>query len=151
MPTTILPLALRLSRTHGQHRQNLVRNMVVVTLVGADGNFGHKVLPVLVAEETISEVRCLSRKSTGKSISKKVKYIKVDYSDPGDLENALGGSDILINAMGTNLDHLKNKVALVDAAAAVGVRIYIPRLCSHAPRYLTVANLGSIPMSRQSL
>ncbi len=102
--------------------------MVVVTLVGAGGNFGYKVLPVLVAEETISEVRCLSRKSTGKSTSKKVKYINVDYSDPADLENALAGSEILINAMGTNLDHLKNKVALVDVAAAVGVRIYIPRL-----------------------
>lgn len=107
--------------------------MVVVALVGAGGNLGHKVLPVLVAEETVSEVRCLSRNSSGESIAtSKVKYIKVDYSDPADLEKALAGSDVLINTMGTNLDHLKSKVALVDAAAAVGVRVYVPRLIAYS-------------------
>jgi saccharopine dehydrogenase-like NADP-dependent oxidoreductase len=106
--------------------------MVVVTFVGAGGNLGYKALPVLVADEFISEVRCLSRDSTGQSTSTKVKYIKVDYSNSTDLEKALSGSDVLINAMGTNLDHFKAKVALVNAAAAVGVKVYIPRLTAYS-------------------
>lgn len=118
--------------------------MVVVTLVGASGNFGQKVLPVLVAEVSISEVRCLSRNSSEKSTSEKVKYIQVEYSNLADLKKALAGSDVLINAMGTNLDHLKSKVALVDAAASVGVKIYIPRSTS-VLWYLTCSEFGVDP------
>jgi len=51
---------------------------------------------------------------------------KIDYADPATLENALEGCDVLVNAMGTNGDHESNKVALVDIAAKVGVKVYIP-------------------------
>ena len=101
--------------------------MVVVALVGANGNLGHKIVPVLATEESVSEVRCLSRNSPKASSPNKVKYVKVNYSKPSGLEKALEGCDVLINVMGTNLDHLRSKIALVDAAAAAGVRVYIPR------------------------
>ena len=32
-----------------------------------------------------------------------------------------------INAMGTNTDHVQNKINLVDAAGNVGVQVYFPR------------------------
>jgi uncharacterized protein YbjT (DUF2867 family) len=101
---------------------------IVVALVGAAGNLGHRLLPALVSESSISAVHCLSRNAPKDSpSSSKVKYFQVDYTAQDSIKNALKGCDVLINAMGTNLDHLKNKVALVDAAADVGVKVYIPR------------------------
>jgi len=101
--------------------------MTTVALVGATGNFGHKLLPYLVAEESIVEIRCLSRHPRQSHTSQKVKDVKVDYQNLGALGSALGGCDVLINAMGTNMDHLSSKKALVDAAAITGVKVYIPR------------------------
>ena len=119
--------------------------MVVVALVGANGNFGHKLVPILAAEESITEVRCLSRGSSTESSANKVSHFKVDYSNPEELKKVLKGCDVLINAMGTNLDHLKNKVALVDAAAEAGVTVYIPRSFASALTYLTCSEFGVDP------
>ena len=104
--------------------------MVIIALVGATGNFGHKILPILTAEPTITEIRSLSRHARSSHGSFKVKDLKVDYQSTESLENALRGCDVLINAMGTNLDHLSSKKAIVDAAANVGVRVYFPRSAS---------------------
>ena len=101
--------------------------MVVVALVGANGNFGHKIVPVLAAEESITEVLCLSRRASQEASPNKLRFVEVDYSNPRELEEALRGCTVLINVMGTNMDHLKNKVALVDAAAIAGVTVYFPR------------------------
>lgn len=106
--------------------------MVVVALVGANGNLGHKIVPVLAAEESITEVRCLSRSASQEASPNKVQFVEVDYSNPTELEEAIRGCDVLINVMGTNIDHLKNKVALVDAAAVAGVTVYIPRYFTSA-------------------
>ena len=38
------------------------------------------------------------------------------------------GCDLLIKAMGTNMDYLENKVRLVDVATEVGVKVYFPSL-----------------------
>jgi aspartate-semialdehyde dehydrogenase len=101
--------------------------MVSVGLVGATGNFGRKLIPVLTSDRAITEVRSLSRRAQPSPKSPKVKNVPVNYSDSASLEHALQGCDVLINAMGTNLDHLTSKKALVDAAAKVKVKIYFPR------------------------
>jgi len=101
--------------------------MAIVALVGASGNFGHKLVPTLAADERISEVRCLSRDSVKESGDSKIKYWRVDYNDSASLEKALKGCDVLVNAMGTNGDYLRNRVLLVDAAARTGVKVYFPR------------------------
>jgi aspartate-semialdehyde dehydrogenase len=101
--------------------------MTIVALVGATGNFGHKLLPALEEDTRISKIHSLSRKAGQESVSGKVINFKVNYADPKALEDALEGCDVLINAMGTNGDYEQNKVALVDVAAKVGVKLYIPR------------------------
>jgi len=100
--------------------------MATVALVGSSGNFGHKILPVLIASEAIKSVHNLSRHAS-KASSAKVEHFQVDYANIKPLEDALRGCDVLINAMGTNLDHAQNKINLVDAAANAGVKIYFPR------------------------
>lgn len=100
--------------------------MATVAFVGASGNFGHKILPVLIASESITSIHNLSRHAST-APSAKVKQFQVDYTDVRNLEQALQGCDVLINAMGTNLDHYQNKINLVDAAVNVGVKIYFPR------------------------
>jgi putative NADH-flavin reductase len=101
--------------------------MAVVALVGASGNFGHKLVPTLADDARISEVRCLSRESIKEPGNAKIKYYRVDYTEPASLDNALKGCNVLVNAMGTNGDYLRNRVQLVDAAARTGVKVYFPR------------------------
>ena len=101
--------------------------MATVALVGGSGNFGYKLLPVLIAADSISKVHTLSRNASDASTAGKMEHFQVDYTDATSLENALKGCNVFINVMGTNGDHLQNKVNLVDAAARVGVKIYIPR------------------------
>ena len=100
--------------------------MATVALVGATGSLGHVVLPHLAASDAIKKVVCISRKER-KSDDPKVKYVKVDYTKPETLENALKGCDVLINTMGTEGNYEESKHALVDAAAKAGVKFYIPR------------------------
>jgi len=100
--------------------------MATVALVGATGSLGHVVLPHLAASDAIKKVVCISRKER-KSDDPKVEYVKVDYTKPETLENALKGCDVLINTMGTEGNYEESKHALVDAAAKAGVKFYIPR------------------------
>jgi saccharopine dehydrogenase-like NADP-dependent oxidoreductase len=100
--------------------------MATVALVGSKGSLGYKVLPELVASSAISKIHCLSRKSA-KSDDAKVEYFQVDYKKPETVERALKGCDVLINTMGTEGNYEESKHALVDAAAKVGVKFYIPR------------------------
>ena len=100
--------------------------MATVALVGSSGNFGYKILPELIASEAVKSIHNLSRHASN-ARSAKIKHFQVDYTNVKTLEEALRGCDVLINAMGTNLDHLQNKINLVDAAANVGVKIYFPR------------------------
>jgi uncharacterized protein YbjT (DUF2867 family) len=113
-----------------------------VALVGSSGNFGHKILPVLIASEAIKSVHNLSRHASNAS-SAKVKHFQVDYADVKTLEEALRGCDVLINVMGTNLDHVQNKINLVDAAANVGVKIYFPRSVENETMIFNVQRVRS--------
>lgn len=103
--------------------------MVVVGLVGASGNFGHKILPVFLADDFITGVYVLSRsRRTSKAeADAKARHVQVDYSDSASIRKALQGCDVLINAMGTNMDHQDNKFKLIDAAVDAGVKVYFPR------------------------
>jgi len=119
--------------------------MATIALVGATGNFGHKLLPILSSESSFAEIRSLSRHARSSPDLPKIKSVKVDFTDSTSLENALRGCDALINAMGTNLDHLSSKKALVDAAAKVGVKIYIPRCGSFPDHSLIASEFGVDP------
>jgi putative NADH-flavin reductase len=101
--------------------------MVVVGLVGASGNFGHKILPVLLADDFITGVHVLSRHASKDTTDPKTRHVQVDYSDSASIRKALQGCDALINAMGTNMDHQDNKFKLIDAAVDAGVKVYFPR------------------------
>jgi putative NADH-flavin reductase len=104
--------------------------MSTIALVGASGNLGHKLLSVLEAADTVSCIHSLSRHVFTTPTSPKVKTFQVDYLNLQHLEDAIRGCDVLINAMGTNTDHVQNKINLVDAAAKVGVKVYFPRSLS---------------------
>jgi uncharacterized protein YbjT (DUF2867 family) len=100
--------------------------MATVAIVGAKGNLGYKFIPELIASDAIKKVHCLSRRAET-SDNSKVQWFKVDYSEPETVEKALRGCDVLINLMGTQGDYEKAKHTLVDSAAKVGVKFYIPR------------------------
>jgi saccharopine dehydrogenase-like NADP-dependent oxidoreductase len=100
--------------------------MATVALVGATGNVGQVLTPILAKSDYIKAIHSLSRRNLKFSDSK-VKNFVVDYKKPETLETALKGCDVLINMMGTEGDFEQSKHALVDAAAAAGIKFYIPR------------------------
>jgi uncharacterized protein YbjT (DUF2867 family) len=100
--------------------------MATVALVGAIGTLGSHLLPELAASDAINAVHSLSRRAIPYG-GAKVKNFQVDYKDPKSVEAALKGCDVLINTMGTEGDFHESKHALIDAAAKVGVKYYIPR------------------------
>lgn len=100
--------------------------MATVALVGATGTLGSHLLPELITSDAIKVVHSLSRRAIPDG-GAKVKNFQVDYKDPKSVEGALTGCDVLINTMGTEGDFHDSKHALIDAAAKVGVKYYIPR------------------------
>jgi len=100
--------------------------MATVALVGATGSLGQVLFPTLVKSDYIKEIHSLSRRDL-KLPGSKVKNCQVDYTKPETLKAALKGCDVLINTMGTEGNYEQSKHALVDAAAAAGVKFYIPR------------------------
>jgi uncharacterized protein YbjT (DUF2867 family) len=100
--------------------------MATVALVGATGTLGSHLLPELASSDAIKVVHSLSRRAIPDG-GAKVKNFQVDYKDPKSVEAALRECDVLINTMGTEGDFHASKHALIDAAANVGVKYYIPR------------------------
>jgi len=101
--------------------------MTVVALVGASGNFGQKVLPVFEADARITKIHSIARSRPAKpSASPKTTHLQADFADPHSLDSALQGCDVLVNVIGTNLDHMSSKGALVDAAVRARIKVYFP-------------------------
>ena len=100
--------------------------MATIAIVGATGSLGQVMTPLLEKADSVKAIHSLSRRDL-KFPGSKVKNFKVDYKKPETLEAALKGCDVLINTMGTEGNYEESKHALVDAAAAAGVKFYIPR------------------------
>lgn len=100
--------------------------MTTVAIVGAAGSLGQVMTPILANSDAVKEIRSISRRDLTFD-SPKIKNFMVDYTKPETLEAALKGVDVLINTMGTEGNYEQSKHALVDAAAASGVKFYIPR------------------------
>lgn len=101
--------------------------MSVIALVGAGGNLGRYVLFGLKNSPYNFEIRTLSRKSTPPKGSDSKHHLQVDFNNEEQLKETLRGCEFLINCMGTSGDYHSSKMALVHAAAAVGVFGYITR------------------------
>ncbi|KAL9111545.1 MAG: hypothetical protein Q9227_004033 [Pyrenula ochraceoflavens] len=114
-----------------------------IAVIGAGGNIGKAVLPLLQAASF--DITVISRKNSTSTFPSDVRSIKCDYS-PDRLTEALHGQDAvlcLINSDSTDFEAVES--VIVDAAGAAGVKFFVPsefghdttdeRVVSHLPLF----------------
>ncbi|KAK7425520.1 hypothetical protein QQZ08_007961 [Neonectria magnoliae] len=102
------------------------KNTVVraVALAGAGGNLGQQVLAALLTAGF--DVTVLApRGREPASYPTQVRVVEVDYELPSSLLDALRGIDAVVSTLGKQTG-LQCQFALIDAAAVVGVKRFIP-------------------------
>ncbi|KAI0166923.1 NAD(P)-binding protein [Hypoxylon sp. FL1284] len=93
-----------------------------VAIAGASGNVGPSLVKQLL--EDGFQVTALTRKGATHTFPASVTAVEVDYASPASLEAALRGQDAVISAVG--FDGLPQQLPLVSAAAAAGVKRFLP-------------------------
>ncbi|KAJ5784448.1 NAD(P)-binding protein [Penicillium pulvis] len=99
----------------------MVRPIKKVALAGVNGNLGPAIFQHLRSR---FEITVLSRQDSNHTFPPESKVCRVDYNSPSSLISALRGQDAVVStlpALALNQQH-----QLIDAAAAVGVRRFIP-------------------------
>ena len=71
-----------------------------VTLFGGTGLIGGFLLDLLLADQTISKVRVVTRKSLVKQHDK-MEVFEIDFSKPEEIERSIGGSKVVFSCIGT--------------------------------------------------
>uniref|UniRef100_A0A060SY51 ARAD1A09636p n=1 Tax=Blastobotrys adeninivorans TaxID=409370 RepID=A0A060SY51_BLAAD len=95
-----------------------------VALIGASGNLGPAVLNQLL--EAVFDVTVLTRQESNKTFDTRAKVAKVDYGSLDSLKNAFSGQDVVVSTLGVGAVPRDTHLRLVDAAAAAGVKRFIP-------------------------
>ena len=91
-----------------------------IAVAGATGNLGPAVVKALVDAGFSATVLSASGKTD--SLPAQVKTVKVDYSSPESITNALKGQDAFVSLIPKH----EEQPALIDAAIAAGVKYFIP-------------------------
>ncbi|KAL6404559.1 2-amino-3-carboxymuconate-6-semialdehyde decarboxylase [Ilyonectria robusta] len=101
-------------------------NIVIkaVALAGAGGNLGQQVLAALLNAGFDVTVLVYSG-SKPVSYPTQVRVLEVDYESPDSLLDALRGIDAVVSTLGKKTG-LQCQFALIDAAATVGVKRFVP-------------------------
>lgn len=71
-----------------------------VTLFGGTGLIGGFLLDLLLADQTISKIRVVTRKSLVKQHDK-MEVFEIDFSKPEEIERSIGGSKVVFSCIGT--------------------------------------------------
>jgi len=71
-----------------------------VTLFGGTGLIGGFLLDLLLADQTISKVRVVTRKPLVKQHDK-MEVFEIDFSKPEEIERSIGGSKVVFSCIGT--------------------------------------------------
>lgn len=95
-----------------------------VAIAGATGNVGPAVLDQL--SQAGFELTVLTRKDSNSNVHKGAKVVKVDYESLDDLKQALSGHDVVVSTLNVGAVPRDIHIRLVDAAAAAGVKRFIP-------------------------
>mgnify|MGYP005989233773 FL=1 len=71
-----------------------------VTLFGGTGLIGGFLLDLLLADQTISKIRVVTRKPLVKQHDK-MEVFEIDFSKPEEIERSIGGSKVVFSCIGT--------------------------------------------------
>ncbi|KAA8900234.1 hypothetical protein TRICI_006238 [Trichomonascus ciferrii] len=96
-----------------------------VAIIGLGGTLGQPLIRAFTSETFrdlyAKPIKGLTRDPSKYESTDEVEYLKGDLSDPESLKQSLEGVDILVDATSIKA----NKIPLVDAAKAAGVKLYV--------------------------
>ncbi|KAF8536688.1 hypothetical protein BDD12DRAFT_849947 [Trichophaea hybrida] len=100
-----------------------------VALLGATGFMGKPITPTFISAlqaKKISRLVILTRDASNmQPFDEAVEVRQISYDEKSQVVDALKGVDVLISTMGTKGDVKQIKQNLVEAAAEVGVKVYV--------------------------
>ncbi|KAJ5399676.1 hypothetical protein N7465_010165 [Penicillium sp. CMV-2018d] len=97
---------------------------IKVALAGASGNLGPAVLKQLL--NAGFDVTILTRQGSDKTFDSRAHVAQVDYESLDSLKAALSGQDAVVSTLNVGAVPLPTHLRLIDAAAATGVKRFIP-------------------------
>ncbi|KUM61107.1 hypothetical protein ACN42_g6008 [Penicillium freii] len=97
---------------------------IKVALAGASGNLGPAVLKQLL--DAGFDVTILTRQGSDKTFDSRAHIAQVDYESLDSLKAALSGQDAVVSTLNVGVVPLRTHLRLIDAAAATGVKRFIP-------------------------
>ncbi|KAJ5978195.1 hypothetical protein N7501_001537 [Penicillium viridicatum] len=97
---------------------------IKVALAGASGNLGPAVLKQLL--DAGFDVTILTRQGSDKTFDSRAHVAQVDYESLDSLKAALSGQDAVVSTLNVGAVPLTTHLRLIDAAAATGVKRFIP-------------------------
>ncbi|CAI7589786.1 unnamed protein product [Penicillium viridicatum] len=97
---------------------------IKVALAGASGNLGPAVLKQLL--DAGFDVTILTRQGSDKTFDSRAHVAQVDYESIDSLKAALSGQDAVVSTLNVGVVPLPTHLRLIDAAAATGVKRFIP-------------------------
>ncbi|KAJ5856456.1 uncharacterized protein N7529_010400 [Penicillium soppii] len=95
-----------------------------VAIVGASGNVGPAVLEQLLVAGF--DVTVLTRSDSDKKFDSRAQIAKVDYESFDSLKDALANQDVVVSTLNVGAVPLAIHSRIIDAAAATGVKRFIP-------------------------
>ncbi|KAJ5329790.1 hypothetical protein N7541_005574 [Penicillium brevicompactum] len=97
---------------------------IKVALAGATGNLGPAILEQLLVAGF--DVTVLTRQGSDKTFDPRVHVANVDYESIDSLKHALTGQEVVVSTLNVGVIPLAVHLRLIDAAAAVGVKRFVP-------------------------
>ncbi|OAG42678.1 hypothetical protein AYO21_02961 [Fonsecaea monophora] len=94
-----------------------------VVVLGAGGNVGKSIIKALLAENGRFEVTGLTREASSARLPADVQHLRSDFSQQS-LIHAFQGQEAIVSTLSGG--GLAEQSAIVDAAIAAGVRVFIP-------------------------
>jgi len=95
--------------------------MTRILVTGSTGNVGRTVTALLAQNETV-QVRAFARDAVAASLPQTAEVAVGDFADRGSLDAALDGVDVVYLACGNVAGQVDHECAVIDRAAAAGVR-----------------------------
>ena len=99
-------------------------------IAGATGQVGSNLIHLLMHDSV--EAVALTRSLAPSKVPSQVASVVIDFNNPSGLQHALLGADKVFVSHGSSPNQVKDEIALIDAACAVGVQ-HIVKLSAMGP------------------
>lgn len=97
----------------------------MITVTGATGNVGSQAVRELIARGLPARAFVRDGATARALLGEEVEIVEGDFGDPGSLRRALAGAEKVFLASADGPEKIAHELAVIDAAAASGVRLVV--------------------------